>query len=42
MTVDGDLEISNVDIGEGDAVITYRFTDIYNQEYWSDSIRIVK
>lgn len=42
MTVDGDLEISNVDIGEGDAVITYRFTDIYNQEYWSDSIRIPK
>ena len=42
MTVDGDLEISNVDIGEGDAVITYRFTDIYNQEYWSDSIRISK
>ena len=42
MTVDGDLEISNVDIGEGDAVITYRFTDIYNQEYWSDSIRIAK
>ena len=42
MTVDGDLEISNVDIGEGDAVITYRFTDIYNQEYWSDSIRVAK
>ena len=42
MTVDGDLEISNVDVGEGDAVITYRFTDIYNQEYWSDSIRVAQ
>ena len=37
MTVSDKMEISNVDVG-GKVVITYRFTDFYNQEYWSESI----
>ncbi len=32
------MEISNVDVGPGKVLLTYRFTDIYNQEYWSDSL----
>ena len=29
------MEISNVDVGEGNVRVTYRFTDIYNQQYWT-------
>lgn len=36
MTVDGDLTISNVDVGEGSVKATYRFTDIYQQHYWTE------
>ena len=32
------MEISNVDVGEGDLLITYRFTDIYQQQYWTNPI----
>ena len=35
MTVDGELTISNVYIDSEAANATYRFTDIYNQEYWT-------
>jgi len=35
MTVTEVMEISNVDVGEGNVVVTYRFTDIYNQQYWT-------
>ncbi len=38
MTVTDEMEISNVDVGDGALKITYRFTDMYNQEYWTDSI----
>lgn len=37
MTVTEEMSISNVDIGEGDVCVTYRFTDIYNQSYWTPS-----
>ena len=30
-----DLEISNVDVGGGALNMTYRFTDIYQQHYWT-------
>ncbi|MBQ9886096.1 MAG: peptidase C11 [Lachnospiraceae bacterium] len=33
------LEISNVDIGDGEIQATYRFTDIYNQHYWTQPIK---
>ncbi len=33
-----DILISNTDVGTGPVKITYRFTDIYNNEYWTDAI----
>ncbi len=38
MTVTEDMTISNVDVGEGSVRVTYRFTDIYNQHYWTPAI----
>lgn len=35
MVVTENMEISNVDVGEGNVCVTYRFTDIYNQQYWT-------
>ncbi len=35
MTVTEKMQISNVDVGPGAVQVTYRFTDIYNQEYWT-------
>ena len=35
MKVTDDMEISNVKVGEGDVLITYKVTDIYGQEYWT-------
>ena len=35
-TLDGVTdEISNTDVGAGKVKITYVFTDIYNQQYWT-------
>ena len=42
MTVSDTMEISNVDVGSGNVVVAYRFTDLYNQEYWSESITLAK
>ncbi len=38
LTVNGDLTLSNTDVGSGTVKITYCFTDIYNQQYWSEAI----
>lgn len=35
MVVTENMEISNVDVGEGKVKVTYRLTDIYNQQYWT-------
>ena len=35
MIVSEDMRISDVAIGDGAKVLTYRITDIYNQEYWT-------
>ncbi|MBR5537766.1 MAG: peptidase C11 [Clostridia bacterium] len=35
MTVTESMEISNVDIGSESVCATYRFTDLYNQHYWT-------
>lgn len=35
LTVGDTIEISNVDVGDGAVQATYRFTDIYNQHYWT-------
>ena len=34
MTVRGEIEISNVSIGDDTVLFTYRLTDIYNNTYW--------
>ena len=38
MTVTDDMVISNVDVGEGTVKLLYKFTDIYNQSYWSQAL----
>ena len=35
MTVSEEMEISNVDLGDGGVRVLYRFTDIYQQHYWT-------
>lgn len=38
MTVGNSIEISNVDIGNRAIKATYRFLDIYQQEYWTPAV----
>ena len=38
ITVNGTLSISNVPVGNGSVKITYLFTDIFEQEYWTPAI----
>ena len=38
MEVTDTMEISNVNIGDKEAIITYCFTDIFNNTYWSESL----
>lgn len=38
LVVDGELEISDVYVDSKAASLTYLFTDIYNQKYWSDPV----
>ena len=33
-----DLQISNTYVGDNDMLITYCFTDIYGQKYWTDTL----
>lgn len=33
------MVISNTDVGEGGALVTYKFTDLYGQIYWMEPIR---
>lgn len=35
MTVTDSTEISNVSVGDGEVKILYKFTDIYNNEFWT-------
>ena len=40
VTVTGNnLNLSNVSVGEGATRVTYRFTDIYQQHYWTPAIK---
>ena len=38
VTVDSNLMISDVYLNESNMILTYVFTDIYNQKYWSQAI----
>ena len=35
LTVNGELKLSNLSFGRGEVRFTYRFTDIYQQHYWT-------
>ena len=39
MTVTDNMTISNVNVGDGEIRVMYRFTDIYNQQYWTPAIK---
>ena len=39
LTVSGELEISDVYIDADAANLTYLFTDIYNQSYWTAPVQ---
>ena len=36
MVVEGTPLISNTDVGDGGALVSYCFTDLYGQQYWTD------
>lgn len=38
MVVEEEMHISNVDVGADAVRATYRFTDLYNQHYWTEPI----
>lgn len=38
LVVSGELEVSNVNIGNARCMVTYRLTDIYNNTYWTPAI----
>ncbi len=38
MKVTENMQISNTDVGDGEVRIMYLITDIYNQQYWTDTI----
>ncbi len=38
MIVEGDLEVSNVFIGDARCLVTYKLTDIYNNTYWTPAV----
>ncbi len=38
LTYHQNMKISNTDVGSGDVHLMYRFTDIYNQQYWTEPI----
>ena len=40
VTVSDNMTISNTDVGTGECRLLYRFSDIYNQNYWSEPITI--
>mgnify|MGYP001766031751 CR=1 FL=1 len=39
MTVSGDIEISNVSVGDDPVLFTYMLTDIYNNTYWLPAMK---
>ncbi len=38
VTYHENMQISNTDVGSGEVHLMYRFTDIYNQQYWTQPI----
>ena len=40
MRVTSDMKVSDTVVGDGAVKVLYRFTDIYNQEYWTEAIDV--
>ena len=40
ITVNGALKLSDTDVGDGSVRLTYKFTDIYDQAYWTPYITL--
>ncbi|MBQ6362232.1 MAG: peptidase C11 [Lachnospiraceae bacterium] len=38
LTLEGEPVIRNISVGDGPVKLMYRFTDIYNQSYWTDAV----
>ena len=38
MTVTDNMQVTNADVGEGKLRLTYRFTDLYQQHYWTEAL----
>ncbi len=38
LVVDGDLEVSNMSVGDAKCKVTYLLTDIYNNTYWTPAV----
>ncbi|MBP5448186.1 MAG: hypothetical protein J6X95_08895, partial [Treponema sp.] len=38
--VGSQIQISNTKVGNGRAKLMFRFTDIYNKEYWSEAVEL--
>ncbi|MBO6061175.1 MAG: peptidase C11 [Clostridia bacterium] len=38
MTFDGEFEVSNVSVGTAKCVVTYCLTDMYENEFWTESV----
>ena len=38
MRVTDNMVISNTEVGDGAVKLMYRFTDIYDQQYWTPAI----
>ena len=33
------IDISNVSVGSGKSKVTYKFTDIFGEEYWTEELQ---
>ena len=40
LVVNGEIEIANTRVGNGQVIVSYRLTDQFNKEYWSESLSI--
>jgi hypothetical protein len=38
ITVNGDLLVSDVTLEDNSVLVTYRFTDLYQQHYWTETL----
>ncbi len=39
LTVGDEIVLGNIDLGDAETSVAYRFTDIYDQHYWTESYK---